>query len=81
MEEGRIVNASTENLKGEEAFYKILYWNEGIFTIDPNISINERLISLGNDSLMLEGYRRMDEALHGTAAGDQDITMDGGEFV
>jgi len=80
MEEGRIVNAVIDNLKGEEAFYKILYWNEGTFTIDPNIAITERLINMSNDSLMLEGYRRMDEAQHGKA-GDQDITMDGSEFM
>jgi len=81
MEEGRIVNALIDNLKGEEAFYKILYWSEGTFTIDPNIVITDRLINLSNDSLMLEGYRRMDEALHGKETGDQDITMDGGDFV
>jgi len=81
MEDGRIVNALIDNLKGEEAFYKILYWNEGNFTIDPNIVITERLINLSNDSLMLEGYRRMDEALHGKETPDQDINMDGGEFV
>jgi len=81
MEDGRIVNALIDNLKGEEAFYKILYWNEGNFTIDPNIVITERLINLSNDSLMLEEYRGMDEALHGKEPSDQDINMDGGEFV
>ncbi len=81
MEEGRIVNALIDNLKGEDAFYKILYWNEGAFNIDPNIAITDRLINISNDSLMLEGYRRMDEAAHGKEAGDQDITMDGSEFM
>jgi len=49
--------------------------------VDPNIAITERPISLNNDSLLLEGYRRMDEAAHGKEGGDQDITMDGSEFV
>jgi hypothetical protein len=81
MEEGRIVNALIDNLKGEDAFYKIIYWNEGAFNIDPNIAITDRLINISNDSLLLEGYRRMDEAAHGKGAGDQDITMDGSEFM
>jgi len=81
LEEGRIVNAKLEDLKGEEAFYKILYWNQGTFTIDPAAEISERLISLSNDSLMLEGFRRMDEASRGEGEGDKgDISMDGSDF-
>jgi len=79
MEDGRVINALIDNLKGEEAFYKILYWSEGTFTIDPNIEISERLINLSTDSLMLEGYRRMDEEQHTKEGGD--ITLDGGEFI
>ena len=81
LEEGRIVNAKLEDLKGEDAFYKILYWNQGTFTIDPAAEISERLISISNDSLMLEGFRRMDEASHGEGAAEKgDISMDGSDF-
>ena len=83
MEEGRVVNALFEGLKGEEAFYKILYWNGGTFMVDPSAQITERLISMSNDSLMLEGYRRMDEEMAAKGGGtpDQDISMDGGDFM
>ncbi|OGP59151.1 MAG: hypothetical protein A2V67_07580 [Deltaproteobacteria bacterium RBG_13_61_14] len=81
LEEGRIVNAKMDDLKGEEAFYKILFWNQGTFSIDPTVEISERLISMSNDSLMLEGFRRMDEAARGEAGGDKgDITLDGSDF-
>jgi len=82
MEDGRIVNAFIDKLKGEDAFYKILWWNEGTFTVDPTVQITERLINMSNDSLMLEGYRRMDEEMaQKGGGGDQDISMDGGDFM
>jgi len=82
MEDGRIVNAYIDELKGEDAFYKILWWNGGTFTVDPTVQITERLINMSNDSLMLEGYRRMDEEMaQKGGGGDQDISMDGGDFM
>ena len=77
MEDGQVVNASVDDLKGEEAFYQILYWTDGTFSIDPNAEISERLINMSNDSLMLEGYRRMDE---GGKETEEDITLDGSDF-
>lgn len=79
MAEGQVINASIEDLKGEEAFYKILYWTTGSFSIDPNASVDERLITISNDSLMLEGFRRMDEETQGGPRED-DITLDGSDF-
>lgn len=79
MEDGQVVNAAVDDLKGEDAFYKILFWNEGSFSINPTVAITERLIHLSNDSLMLEGFRRMDEASHGEAA-KEDISLDGSDF-
>jgi response regulator RpfG family c-di-GMP phosphodiesterase len=79
MEEGRLVNAIIDDLKGEEAFYKILYWEEGSFTIDPSAEVAERLINMSIDSLMLEGYRRMDEEGKGGGSED-DIALDGSDI-
>jgi len=81
MEEGRIVNAFIDELKGEEAFYKILFWSGGTFTVDPTVQITERLINMSNDSLMLEGFRRMDEKLAQKGEAQGDISMDGGDFM
>lgn len=79
MIEGQVVNANIDDLKGEEGFYQILYWEKGSFSIDPTVEITERLITLSNDSLMLEGFRRMDEAGHGGKS-EEDITLDGSDF-
>jgi response regulator RpfG family c-di-GMP phosphodiesterase len=78
MDEGQVVNALIEDMKGEEAFYKILYWTQGTFSIDPTAKPEERLITASIDSLMLEGFRRMDEASHGAAP--EDISLDGSDF-
>ncbi|MFO8058860.1 MAG: response regulator [bacterium] len=81
MEDGQVVNASVDDLKGEEAFYQILYWSEGSFTIDPTAEISERLITVSYESLMLEGYRRMDEAGKEEGGPEDDIQMDGSDFI
>jgi len=79
MEDGQIVNAYLDDMTGEEAFYKILYWDKGTFSIDPNAELGERLISMANDSLMLEGFRRMDEEAR-DGGQEEDITLDGSDF-
>jgi hypothetical protein len=81
MEDGQVVNASVDDLKGEEAFYQILYWNEGTFTIDPTAEISERPITVSYESLMLEGYRRMDEAVKEGGGSDDEIQLDGSDFI
>jgi len=78
LEDGRIVNAVYDDMKGEEAFYAIIGWTEGTFTINPEVEITERLINKSNDSLMLEGFRRLDEG--GKEASPDDISVDGSDF-
>jgi response regulator RpfG family c-di-GMP phosphodiesterase len=76
MVEGQVVNAFIAELKGEEAVYEILRLTEGAFSIDPNAEIPERIINQSVDSLMIEGFRRLDEATRGTGPED-DIQLDG----
>ncbi len=78
IEEGHIVNTVYNEMKGEEAFYSIIGWEDGTFTINPEVEISERLISKNNDSLMLEGFRRLDEG--GQSASPDDIAIDGSDF-
>ena len=78
LEEGRIVNTVYKEMKGEEAFYAIIGWEEGSFNINPEVKIAERLINKNNDSLMLEGLRRLDEVNKGAAP--EDIAIDGSDF-
>lgn len=78
LEEGRIVNTVYNEMKGEEAFYSIIGWEDGSFTIDPKVEITERLITKNNDSLLLEGFRRLDEG--SKEAAPEDISLDGSDF-
>jgi response regulator RpfG family c-di-GMP phosphodiesterase len=79
MQEGQVVNASIDDLKGEDAFYQILYWTKGNFSIDSSVEINEVLINMSMDSLMLEGFKRMDEdGKEGSP--EDDIALDGSDF-
>ena len=79
IEDGNVVNASVDDLKGEEAFYQILYWTKGNFSIDPSAEVKEKPITMSYESLMLEGFRRMDEASE-AGGGEDDIALDGSDF-
>ncbi|HPQ40378.1 MAG TPA: DUF4388 domain-containing protein [bacterium] len=61
LSEGRIVFAKTEDQEGEEAFYALLGWDEGEFNIHMNVQPPKENITMKNDMLLLEGFRRMDE--------------------
>ncbi|MGF1511079.1 MAG: DUF4388 domain-containing protein [Myxococcota bacterium] len=60
--DGRIFEASTGALEGEEAFFELLRWKNGDFWLDPREVPYEDHIKTGVMGLMLEGMRRMDEA-------------------
>ncbi len=62
--EGRILDAELGGLGGEPAFYRLLNWQEGDFTIDfQDVDRGER-IGLATQALLLEGLRRVDEWEH-----------------
>ncbi|MCD4653337.1 response regulator [bacterium] len=61
LSEGQIVYAKAEDLEGEEAFYKALSWDEGDFNIHMNVNPPKENITIKNDMLLLEGFRRLDE--------------------
>lgn len=65
---GHIVHAELGALHGEDAFYRIVAWTEGNFRIDPVIEVVSRTIEGSNDALILEGLRRLDEAMIGIHA-------------
>jgi len=62
MERGRIVATENGNLSGEEAFYDLMTWNEGSFSILPDQTTSHKNINNSNDYLLLEAMRRQDEA-------------------
>ena len=58
---GRIRHAEVGSLRGEEAFYKILHWQEGPFVIAHGQTSEQRTIAMDEMQLILEGFRRIDE--------------------
>lgn len=59
--EGRIVDAELGAGTGEAAFYRLLAWQEGAFSVDFGPVEREERIALGTGALLLEGVRRLDE--------------------
>ncbi len=64
LERGQIVHAELGGRSGEEAFYRLVTWSDGQFRIDPLIDVVSRTIQGSNDALILEGLRRLDEAVY-----------------
>jgi DNA-binding response OmpR family regulator len=61
MREGAIVHAELSGLNGEEAFYALVPWDEGDFQILPCSSFPPQTIQIPLESLLIEGFRRVDE--------------------
>ncbi len=61
FENGRIRHCEVGKLSGEDAFYRLLYWQEGPFVISHGQTTQLRTIAMDEMHLMMEGMRRMDE--------------------
>ncbi len=59
--DGRVVNATWGQLRGEEAFYGLLSLVDGEFALDPNFRPPSVVITTSPEALLLEGMRRLDE--------------------
>jgi DNA-binding response OmpR family regulator len=62
MQKGEVVHANTGSLSGEEAFFALMAWNDGSFEIVSCIDFPPRSIQSPLMSLLIEGYRRLDES-------------------
>lgn len=61
LNEGRIINAKTGNVKKTKAFYRILSFKEGYFRFLPGEPLMVEEIHENADSLIMEGLRQIDE--------------------
>jgi CheY-like chemotaxis protein/predicted regulator of Ras-like GTPase activity (Roadblock/LC7/MglB family) len=59
--DGNIVHALTDSLEGENAFYHIMSWQGGEFSVRRNAKSPKETIAKGWQSLLLEAMRRVDE--------------------
>jgi CheY-like chemotaxis protein len=62
VQEGRIVDARTGDLEGEEALYGMVGWEEGTFRIETGTRARAVTIQGSTEGLLMEGFRRLDEA-------------------
>ena len=60
--EGELVHAELDAVEGESAFFGLLFWKEGEFSIEPGIAPSRRTIRNDAMFLVIEGLRRVDEA-------------------
>lgn len=58
---GDIYNAMYENARGDEAFFSMLKFRDGNFSLDPKFEAGSKMINMTAEMLLLEGMRRMDE--------------------
>jgi DNA-binding response OmpR family regulator len=59
--DGKIVDAELGRLRGEEAIYRALIWNEATFEVEFKGIANEDLIGGSTQAILMEGMRRVDE--------------------
>jgi predicted regulator of Ras-like GTPase activity (Roadblock/LC7/MglB family) len=64
LREGEVVHAEQGALSGEDAFYAIMGWAGGSFRTEPKVATTSRSINQVLGFLLLEAFRRIDEAKH-----------------
>lgn len=74
FQNGQIVNAVLDGLEAEEAFFELVGWEDGTFRFEQEEFEQERKIRTETMGLLLEGFRRMDEARAQESAGDSADT-------
>lgn len=59
--DGKVVDAELGRLRGEEAIYRALIWNEATFEVEFKTIANEDVIGGSTQAILMEGMRRVDE--------------------
>jgi CheY-like chemotaxis protein len=59
--DGKVVDAELGRLRGEEAIYRTLIWNEAAFEVEFKTIGNEDVIGGSTQAILMEGMRRVDE--------------------
>ncbi len=61
FEDGNIVHTEVDGVEGENAFYEILTWEGGSFSVEKGIKAPKETIIKGWQTLLLDGMKRADE--------------------
>ncbi len=53
LRQGNVISAEARDLRGEEALYSMALWTTGSFTYDPAMTLVDRNIHIGSESLFI----------------------------
>jgi CheY-like chemotaxis protein len=59
--QGAILHAAAPNAKGNDAFYEIMTWSGGEFSMELGVAAPERSVTSNWQELLMESVRRIDE--------------------
>jgi predicted regulator of Ras-like GTPase activity (Roadblock/LC7/MglB family) len=59
--DGQVVHAVLGALRGEEAMYELLMWDDGTFMLERDVPAPEKTIAVNWSALLLEGMKRVAE--------------------
>ena len=59
--DGKVVDAELGRLRGQEAVYRALIWNEAFFEVEFGPTTSEDVIGGSTQAILMEGMRRVDE--------------------
>ncbi len=59
--DGKVVDAELGRLRGEEAIYRALIWNDALFEVEFKPIQSEDVIGGSTQAILMEGMRRVDE--------------------
>ncbi len=63
--DGEVIHAEQDGIRGERAFYEIMQWPGGKFSLEPNVATTSRTIERSWKFLLIEAHRLMDERRSG----------------
>jgi CheY-like chemotaxis protein len=85
FENGQIIHAAAGSLRGAEAVYELLGWDEGSFQMESNVVAPRQTITVPWTDLLLKGTKRLDEhgqeraPLRGQLEADDQHSPDSGD--
>lgn len=59
--DGKVVDAELGNLRGEEAIYRTLIWNEALFEVEFKSVSQDDVVGVSTQAILMEGMRHVDE--------------------
>ena len=70
--DGEIIHAEQGSKVGEQAFYEIMQWPGGRFSLQPNVTTTGHAITRSMNYLLMEAHRLLDEMRSGRAESPPD---------